>query len=259
MSSGAGRAAAPPTGSARSGEAAIWHDVECASYAADLEAWRGLAAAAGGPVLELGAGTGRVALDLAAHGHAVWAVDSDPALVGELSRRARERGLEVRARAADARALSLGRRFALAVAPMQVAQLLGGSAGRRAMLAAVRAHLDREAALAIALADPVEGLPAAEVLPPLPDVLEVAGWVYSSRPVAVRDAGAAIAIDRVREAVSPRGELWESAATLLLDRVTPDELAAEAAEECYRERERLRVPETEAYVGSDVLVLERIR
>ncbi|HEV2074758.1 MAG TPA: class I SAM-dependent methyltransferase [Thermoleophilaceae bacterium] len=259
MSSRASGADAPPGGAARWEEPAIWHDVECASYTADLDLWRGLAAAARGPVLELGAGTGRVALDLAARGHAVWAIDSDRALVSELSRRARERRLEVRARAGDARALSLNRRFALVVAPMQVAQLLGGSAGRRAMLAAVRAHLDPGATLAIALADPVEGLPAAEVLPPLPDVLEVGGWVYSSRPVAVRDAGAAIAIDRVREAVSPRGGLRESAATLVLDRVTPEELAAEAAQGGYRERERLRVPETEAYVGSDVLVLERIR
>ena len=62
-------------------DAVIWHDVECGGYEADLGLWRELAAAAGGPVLELGSGTGRVALDLAARGHDVTAVDSDPALI----------------------------------------------------------------------------------------------------------------------------------------------------------------------------------
>ena len=58
--------------------AVIWHDVECGAYDADLALWRELAAAAGGPILDVGAGTGRVALDLARHGHEVVALDSDP-------------------------------------------------------------------------------------------------------------------------------------------------------------------------------------
>ena len=40
----------------------IWHDVENGSYAVDLKLWRRLAREAAGPVLDLGAGTGRVAL-----------------------------------------------------------------------------------------------------------------------------------------------------------------------------------------------------
>ena len=53
----------------------IWHDVENGSYAADLELWRTLAAEASGPILDLGAGTGRVARDLHAAGHEVHALD----------------------------------------------------------------------------------------------------------------------------------------------------------------------------------------
>jgi SAM-dependent methyltransferase len=53
----------------------IWHDVECGAYAEDLFLWRSLAAEHGDPVLDVGAGTGRVALDLARHGHRVTALD----------------------------------------------------------------------------------------------------------------------------------------------------------------------------------------
>jgi len=107
-----------------------WHDIECRGYEADLPLWRELAESAGGPVLELGAGTGRVALDLAARGHDVVALDADPALVDACAARAREGGLRLEAVCADARAFALGRRFALVLAPMQVVQLLVDAAGR---------------------------------------------------------------------------------------------------------------------------------
>lgn len=247
---------AAPSPASAADDAVIWHDVECASYDADLPLWRRLAAAAGGAVLELGAGTGRVALDLAARGHRVAALDSDPALVRELARRARERGVDIGVHAGDARAFSLGRRYTLVAAPMQVAQLLGGRDGRAAMLASVGRHLEPGGVLALALANPAEGIPEGDILPPLPDVRERDGWVYSSRPVAVRERPGAIAIDRVRESVSPRGEHRASMATIVLDRVGADEIVAEAVGAGWRERERLRVPDTAAYVGSDVVVLE---
>jgi SAM-dependent methyltransferase len=240
--------------------AAIWHDVECASYDADLPLWRELAAEAGGPVLDLGCGTGRVTLDLAARGHDVTGLDCEPSFTAALAARARarERGLRVRAETADARSFSLaGQRFALAVAPMQVAQLVGGFKGRAGMLASVRRHLRRPGGtLAIALADPLEGIPEDEqVAPPLPDVREQDGWVYSSTPVNVREEPGATAIDRLRQAVSPAGELDESVATIRLDSVRPDELEAEA-EPTYLVRERRHVPATPDYVGSVVVILE---
>ena len=43
----------------------VWHDVECGRYDADLPLWHELAAQADHGVLDVGAGTGRVALKLA--------------------------------------------------------------------------------------------------------------------------------------------------------------------------------------------------
>jgi SAM-dependent methyltransferase len=243
----------PPRG------AAAWHDVECSSYDADLALWRSLAHERGGPVLDLGAGTGRVALDLAARGHEVTAVDMDADLVAACAERAADRGLPVTAVAADARSLDLDRRHPLAILPMQVAQLMGSDEGRAAMLARLLVALEPGGLVAIALADPFEGIPPEDVLPPLPDVLEVDGWVLSSTPVAVRPLGDVVAIDRTRTAVSPSGELTEEPATILLDTVDPADLERQGAEAGYAVLPAGTVPETRDYVGSTVVMLEAPR
>jgi SAM-dependent methyltransferase len=233
-----------------------WHDVECASYAADLDIWRELAAARGGPVLDVGCGTGRVALDLAGHGHEVVGVDADAELVAAFNERAVASELPARALTADARALALDERFPLALLPMQVAQLLGGPSGRAAMLTAVASHLAPGGLLAIALADPFEAVEPGESLPPLPDVLETDGWVLSSTPIAVRDEADAVAIDRVRQAVSPDGELTEELATIVLESCAPATLEDEAAAAGLTVLPARHVPATADYVGSTVVMLE---
>ena len=238
------------------GGAAAWHDVECASYGADLPLWRELAERCGGPVLDIGCGTGRVALDLASRGHELVAVDADPELVRVLAVRARERSLPIRPVAADARSLELGTRHPLAILPMQVAQLLGGRAGRASMLAAVRRHLRPGGVVAIALADPFDDVPVEESLPPLPDVLEQDGWVLSSTPVGVRRENGAVAIDRHRQAVSPEGALTEELATIVLDSVTGDELAAEGVVAGLTPLPARTIPPTRDHVGSTVVLLE---
>ena len=236
-------------------ETVIWHDVECASYDADLELWRSLAGERGGEVLDIGAGTGRVALDLAARGHDVTALDSDPALVAALTSRARGRELRVRTSVADARTFDLGHTFCLVIAPMQVVQLMGGRSGRIAMLRRVRSHLDVGGLFAAALADPFEDIPEQDLRPPLPDVREEDGWVYSSMPVLLRVEDESTAIDRLRQAVSPAGDLTESMNTVVLDRVSPDELEDEAAE-LFNVLPRRTVPEDDRYLGSTIVMLE---
>lgn len=239
---------------------AAWHDVECGSYTADFELWHELAGERGGPLLDIGCGTGRVALDLAAAGHRVVGLDADRDLVAALNARAREVGLSAKALQGDARSLVLPfDAFPLAIVPMQVAQLLGGPAGRRAMLASVAAHLTPGGLLALAVADPFEAIEPGESRPPLPDVREVDGWVLSSTPVAMRDQGDSVAIDRIRQAVSPAGDLTEELSSVTLDDCAPATLEDEGRAAGFTVLPARQVPPTDEYVGSTVVMLEAPR
>ncbi|MGZ5335892.1 MAG: hypothetical protein ACXWZ6_10650, partial [Solirubrobacterales bacterium] len=76
-------------------EAAIWQDVEFGAYVADLALWEELAARSEGPVIELGSGSGRVALRLASEDRTVLAIEKDEELAAELGRRAQASGAPV--------------------------------------------------------------------------------------------------------------------------------------------------------------------
>jgi SAM-dependent methyltransferase len=238
-------------------DAVIWHDVENGGYEADLPLWRELAAQAGGPVLDLGAGTGRVALDLAAAGHEVTALDSDGRLLDELALRARERGLEVTTVRADARSLARIGRFSLVLAPMQFMQIMGGASARAEALAGVAACLGPGATFAAAIADLNEAVAARDAPPPLPDVRHRGDWVYSSLPLDVRAEPGGVAVEWLRQVVSPAGSLTEERHTQVIDSLTPEELEREAAGHGLLPVERHAVSETEAYIGSMVVVCRR--
>jgi SAM-dependent methyltransferase len=231
----------------------IWHDLECGAYDADLETWRALADVAGGPILDVGAGTGRVALDLARRGREVVALDRDPVLLEALGRRAN--GLTVEVVCADATSFDLGRAFPLVIVPMQTAQILGGRAARRAFLACARAHVRPRGHLCLAIADTRDALTDELSQPPLPDLCEIDGVVYASRPVAVVDEGDAVRIDRLREIVGVAGDREELADSVRLDVLDPAELEAEGAAAGFRVLPRLAVPENDEYLGATVVML----
>ena len=231
-----------------------WHDVECGGYAADLPLWRALADATDGPVLDVGAGSGRVALDLARHGHEVVALDVDAELLGALRERAA--GLPVETVVGDARGFELGgRRFPLVLAPMQTAQLLGGPSGRTAFLAAARAHLAPGGLLAAAVAEDVETFDHELVALPDPDVGELDGARLESRPIAVRDEGERLALVRLRQVVGPGGRVRAVQDVVRLDRLDAATLEAEGAAQGLRVLRRREIPATEDHVGSVVVVL----
>jgi SAM-dependent methyltransferase len=235
----------------------IWHDVECGAYTADLRIWRALAERAAGPVLELGAGTGRVALELAGHGHSVTALDAERELLEELAARATRRGLAMETLHADARELEARGAFALVIAPMQFLQIVGGPAGRAAVMRRAARALAPGGLFAAAVAALDDAVPPADAEPPLPDVGERDGWVYSSLPLDVRPEPGGVAVERLRQVVTPEGRLTEERHTQLLHSLSPARLEREATEAGLTADARHHIASTPDHVGSEVVVLER--
>ena len=236
---------------------ALWHDLECGAYGEDLPLWRALAGEAGGAVLDVGAGTGRVTLDLAARGVAVVGLDTEAALLEALAHRAT--GLPVETAVADARAFDLGRRFSLVLVPMQTLQLLGGPPGRAAFLRCALAHLEPGGLIAAALADALYCFDEDHDTPPPADACEIVDVRYASQLIAVDDEGDRAALHRRREIVGP-GERYVSRHIVVrLDRVSAQEVAAEGSEAGFLNEPHRSVPQTEEYLGSTVVVLRAPR
>jgi SAM-dependent methyltransferase len=231
----------------------VWHDVECGSYVEDLPLWRALAEGEIGPVLDAGAGTGRVALDLASHGHSVVAVDSDPDLLEALRRRAGS--LPIETVVCDARSLDLpGRTFGLILAPMQLVQLLGGFDGRMRFLRGVRTHLASGGVVACAISESMEAFEGNGVLP-RPDIAVLDGVRYSSQPTGLRDEGDRVAIERIREITAGDGRRSATEDVIHLDRLNSATFEIEARGAGLTPAPRRYIHSTDDHVGSSVVLL----
>jgi SAM-dependent methyltransferase len=233
--------------------AALWHDIECGAYGEDLPLWRSLAHMAGGPVVDVGAGTGRVSLDLARGGVEVVALDACAPLLDALEHRAA--GLPIRTVVADARDFTLGRRFPLVLIPMQTLQMLGGLSGRAAFLQRAREHLKPGGLVAAAVADAMDCFDVEHDTPPPPDIREIVDVRYASQLLAIVNEGGRAAIHRRREIIGPGERYQFHDVVVRLDRVSADEVAAEALQHRFLAEPHLFVPQTEQYLGSTVVVL----
>lgn len=232
---------------------AIWHDVECGAYAADLPLWEELAERQAGPVLELGCGTGRVALHLARRGHEVIGLDVDPALLSALEERGAE--LPVSTLEADARKFELESPASLVLAPTHLLQLLAGPEERAEALRCIASALRPGGLLAAAI---IEGMPEPDgAPPPLPDVREVEGWIYSSLAVEAAVGPGEIVVRRLRQTVSPEGSLSEEPNEVRIATFSAGTLETEAAACGLAPAGRRSIPPTSMHEGSLVVLLEK--
>ena len=136
-----------PTRETQAEALARLYDLDLQDDPGDLDLWTALAAEAEGPVLELMAGSGRIAIPLAEDGHEVTAVDLDVAMLSRARRRAEAAGPEVVARITlvpgdvSTPDLDLGRHFGLAFIALNSILLLGSRAAQRAAWERLAAHL----------------------------------------------------------------------------------------------------------------------
>ena len=215
--------------------------------------WRELARDAAGPVLEVGAGTGRVALDLARAGHEVTALDRDDELLAALRERAGS--LPVRTLAADAAAFDAGEAtFALVAVPMQTIQLLPDASARAAFFASARRAVAPGGLVALAIAEELERFEEVVDLP-APDAAEVDGWRFLSQPTAVREVAEGTRIERLRHAIAPGGERSVEHDVVLLARVSAAGLEAEGAAAGLLPEPARHIAPTAEHVGSEVVLL----
>ena len=227
----------------------VWHDVECGAYTVDLPLWGELAANARDGVLDVGAGTGRVAIPLACNGHKVIALDNDPVLLAELERRGD--GLGIETLLADAADFALEKPVSLIIVPMQTIQLLPDRSG---FFASARRSLTPGGRVAIAIATGLEAFDGGAVLP-FPDLGEVDGYRFVSQPVAVRLLDDGVRIERIRQLIAPDGTRESVDDAVHLATVYPAGLAEEGAEHGLEAEDLRHIPETAAYVGSEVVIL----
>jgi len=116
--------------------------------AAAIDWFRAIARRTGGPVLELGCGTGRVAIPLAQDGHEVVGLDRSPAMLARAERHARREGVSLRLVEGDMRSFSFSEAFPLIAIPANTFLMLAPS-DRWACLARVREHLAPTGLLAV--------------------------------------------------------------------------------------------------------------
>jgi SAM-dependent methyltransferase len=114
------------------------YDPWSASVVEDVAFYLEEARRSGGPVIELGVGTGRVAVPIAADGIKVIGVDSSRGMLDVCARRAALAGVEVDLRVGDLREPPVDERVPLVICPFRSLLHMQSDDDRRAVFAAAR-------------------------------------------------------------------------------------------------------------------------
>ncbi len=134
-------------------------DAEQGLLSGDVDFYLSLAGRTGGPVLDVGGGTGRVALPLVRAGFDAVSLDLAPSMLAVARAKLASEGEVVASRVrfieADMTEFDVGAGFGLAVIPFRGFQALLEPAQQRSCLASIHRHLRPGGVLAFHLFDPV--------------------------------------------------------------------------------------------------------
>ncbi len=213
---------------------ARYYDLENADFTEDLDFWLELADEHGGPVLELGCGTGRVLLPLARRGHAVTGVDNAPEMLARLTQKlAAAQGLRgaggrlapPTVLEADFATFTAEARFPLALMPFNTFMHLLTLEAQVAALANIRRHLVLGGLLALDLINPGEAYAAESAGLTLERTFTDGDRLVQQFALLAVDRAAQLArITWLYDSLGPEGRLERAAVPLTLRYTFPGEM-----------------------------------
>jgi len=169
------------------------YDPWSVSVVEDVEFYVAEAVRSGGPVLELGVGTGRIAVPVAAAGVRIVGVDSSDGMLQVALERAEAAGVELDLRFGDMRRPPVDEQFALVIIPFRALLHMQTDEDRRAALRAVRSHLVDGGRFVFDVFTP-DAQDIAETngiwLEREPGIFERADWDEANRTLTMRVSGA---------------------------------------------------------------------
>jgi SAM-dependent methyltransferase len=197
------------------------YDPWSVSVVEDVDFYVDEAVRSGGPVLELGVGTGRIAVPIARAGVRVVGVDSSDGMLTVAREQAGRAGVELDLRLGDLREPPVDEQFALVVIPFRTLLHMQTDDDRRAALAAVRARLHEGGRFVFDVFTPGDD-DIAEThgrwIEREPGIFERADWDVDSRTLVLRVSGdgteaelslAWLPVERWRELLAEAGFVVE--------------------------------------------------
>jgi SAM-dependent methyltransferase len=134
------------------------YDFSYEDFSDDVDFYENLAQSAGGPILELGVGSGRAAIPLAEAGYKVTGIDTSPSMLAKARTRLAQtrlrRGGRLELIEADMTDFDLGRRFGFVFVAANTFQHLLTTRDQTACLRCVAAHLEKDGIFVLSVLSP---------------------------------------------------------------------------------------------------------